>query len=309
MGDQPELPRGLGWYAYRAYLKGWLAASSRHPVGRNVYETDWDLLVVLDACRVDALRAVAPEYDFVDGVESVRSVASTSDEWMAQTFTPEHAAAIRDTHYVTANAFAKQVVEEREMPGDDRLTSWDVVGPGAFHRIDHVWEQKPETRFPHVLADTLTDRAIAAGRESDAGRLVVHYLQPHDPYVANALAEDREMAPHEADPFGALRDGTATLDTVWASYLDNLRYVLDSVARLLANVDAERAVLTADHGEAFGEWGLYRHLCGNLHPAVKRVPWVETTAEDTGDSEPTVERPDRPSADVEEQLRDLGYRL
>jgi len=41
------------------------------PVGTNIYERDWDALVVLDACRVDILREVADEYEFIDEVDSV----------------------------------------------------------------------------------------------------------------------------------------------------------------------------------------------------------------------------------------------
>jgi len=44
-----------------------------------------DLLVVLDACRTDALSAVADEYDGLIDHEAVWSLGSTSDEWFAHT--------------------------------------------------------------------------------------------------------------------------------------------------------------------------------------------------------------------------------
>jgi hypothetical protein len=54
------------------------------------------------------------------------------------------------------------------------------------------------------------------------------------------------------------------------------------VALLLENVDAERVVITADHGEGFGEYGVYEHPVGCPAPTIKRVPWATTTAADTG---------------------------
>ncbi|PSP48877.1 hypothetical protein BRC67_12005, partial [Halobacteriales archaeon QH_3_68_24] len=43
------------------------------------------------------------------------------------------------------------------------------------------------------------------------------------------------------------------------AYLDNLRIVLDEVAVLLENIDADTVAITTDHGEAFGERNFYRH--------------------------------------------------
>lgn len=62
-----------------------LRASSRRPLGTNVFERDWGLLVVLDTCRYDALAAVADDYDFLDDVSAVTSVGGSTREWRANT--------------------------------------------------------------------------------------------------------------------------------------------------------------------------------------------------------------------------------
>lgn len=46
----------------------------------NVFEREWDILLVLDACRVDLLASVADEYEFVQGGRSIYSVGGTSPE-------------------------------------------------------------------------------------------------------------------------------------------------------------------------------------------------------------------------------------
>jgi len=78
---------------------------------------------------------------------------------------------------------------------------------------------------------------------------------------------------------------------------------------LLRNLDAETVIISADHGNAVGEWGVYGHPVGFPHPAVKRVPWVETEANDSHGHTPKIQS--TASSEVEtkakERLRDLGY--
>jgi hypothetical protein len=105
----------------------------------------------------------------------------------------------------------------------------------------------------------------------------------------------------------ALRRNRVSHEEFWKMYRANLRCVLEDVSLLLSNVDADTVVLTSDHGDAIGEWGIYDHPAGFLHPVVKNVPWVETTASDTGEYEPTQQREDNVNVDIESRLRSLGY--
>jgi hypothetical protein len=82
------------------------------------------------------------------------------------------------------------------------------------------------------------------------------------------------------------------------------------VGVLLENLEAEKVVITADHGEAFGERNFYRHPVACPLSCVREVPWVETTATNTGSVEPTAPDPERvdTASSVEERLEQLGYR-
>jgi hypothetical protein len=109
--------------------------------------------------------------------------------------------------------------------------------------------------------------------------------------------------------FDWIIEGKVTREEGWDAYLDTLRWGLDDVALLLANLDADEVVITADHAELFGEWRLYGHPIRTWVPALLRVPWVRVSATDTGSYEPSdavIDEND--AADVEEQLRALGYR-
>ena len=85
--------------------------------------------------------------------------------------------------------------------------------------------------------------------------------------------------------------------------------MLDTVEELLQNVDAEEVVVTADHGDAFGEYGVYSHPMGVPHPHVRRVPWARTTAEDIGEYTPRPDNHDPETLDraVSDQLQKLGH--
>ncbi|MFP4174872.1 MAG: hypothetical protein ACLFSW_03735 [Halobacteriales archaeon] len=278
-----DLYAGLWWLAYPI------------PRGTNVYERDWDVLIILDACRVDLLRSVADEYDFigsVDEVDRVESVGSMSKEWMAKTFDDDHADEVADTVYVTSNAFSERILDE-----DD------------FLELDEVWRYAWDEDEDTVLPRPVTDRAIRAARQHDPDRLVVHYIQPHHPFLSIDGFEAATFGPDSADTVvDALRKGKIERDRFMRAYRDNLRTALDDVELLLSNVDADVAI-TADHGDALGEWGVYDHPVGFLHPAVRTVPWVETQATDTGEHEPAAwkEAVETDEDEVTDRLQALGY--
>ncbi|GAB6862241.1 sulfatase-like hydrolase/transferase [Haloplanus litoreus] len=264
--------------------------------GEPIFAHDWDVLIVLDACRPDLLAEVAESYDFLPRrPETVRSTGSSSWIWMERNFTTDWANEMRETAYVTGNPYSS-----------------DYVDPSAFALVDEVWNYAWDDDHGTVPARPITDRTIDTARTHDPERLLVHYMQPHFPSVPDPIGSAIDI-----DTFGEqwesiwddLEAERISEERVWESYRTNLEYVLDDVALLLENVDAETVVITADHGNALGECGFYGHPPLNPHPSVRRVPWVETSARDTMGYEPSQEanRVDPSDGDVQSHLRDLGY--
>lgn len=175
--------------------------------------------------------------------------------------------------------------------------------------MDSVWEYGPRDPFGGlIIPEAVTDRAAQAGRNERWDRLIAHYVPPHAPHRSRAIAENRSLEPEEASPWEALRNGTDK-SCIWENYLADLRWVLDTVEELLRNVDAEEVVITADHGDAFGEYGVYSHPMGVPHPHVRKVPWVRTSATDRGEYTPQLGERDPKELDrgTEDQLQKLGY--
>jgi len=293
----------------------WMTFSSRFPIGTNIYESDWDLLIILDACRADAMSAVVNESQFISNVDYIYSLGSTSSEWLLQTFSESHRSEIRRTAYITDNPFAHRIFVDGQRPPSTETASadlpvpisspkWTVVDKSDFGLFEFVWSSM-EGDNPRSPPRPITDRAVQIGREKEFDRMIVHYMQPHSPYIAENIPD--EVSDEGESPHVKLRKGKLSRNVVWEGYLDNLRYILQEVKLLLRNIDADKVVLTSDHGEGFGEFGSYGHTFGWLHPVVRKVPWVETEARDTNTYTPEVTTQTQNEVDIEAHLRNLGY--
>ncbi|AKU07579.1 MULTISPECIES: alkaline phosphatase family protein [Haloferax] len=280
----------LGGAVRRAY-------SHAPRLGRPIYERDWDALIILDTCRPDALEAVASEYDFLPNgrVPTATSLGSNSREFMRYNFTEEYREEMDQTAFVTFN------------PNSDAM-----LDPNDWLLLDEVWRDAWEADIGSVRPRTVTNRSIAAHRELDPERTIIQYQQPHTPYPhfekhdCGALAIEDD-ANDRSGIFGAILDGKITREEAWEGYLDNLRWALDDLELLLSNLDAERVILTSDHGECFGEWGLYGHHRSTPVPELIRVPWVVTEATDEGTHEPPAASTDPDDVGLDSKLSSLGY--
>lgn len=321
---------GKKWRATKVYT------FSRNPIGTHVMSRDWDILIILDTCRVDALKEISSEYSFITDVDTIISRGSHSAEWMAQTFTNDFSEELKNTAYISANPFSKTVIQNKLEVTDDQVEQsigavqqlkrwgkWDIIGHEDIGYLDYVWEyalqENKENKFVHdneidehdvpeyiTPPEYVTDRGIDTWRSSDFDRMILHYWQPHTPYIANAIKEGRPLYDREESPRDYLRE-TGNKEAIFDLYLDELRYVLDSVELFLNNADAERVVISADHGEALGEYGQYKHPITCLNPHVKRVPWAVTTATDNEIYTPKLEKDTGKEHSPEEVLKALGY--
>lgn len=284
-------------------------------IGTNVFEREWDVLIVLDACRVDAIDEVATEYEFIENRDSIWSVGSTSKEWYIHTFQERN---VSNVTLVSGNAWIKDLFES-----EPDWKYWTATRNSMWHELS-ILDSALKRPLPSSedfnsylpvagshggevgttpLPSDVTNAAIYEHRRQDPEKMIVHYMQPHEPYIQN---ESRGKLPEmHSQPFETLKAGQATREEVYSAYLNNLREVLDSVDKLLKNIDGGRVAITADHGELFGEWGAYTHPAAFPHPAVRKVPWITTEANNT--EELDVEKPDEIQASVEDRLSDLGY--
>ncbi|MCT9097030.1 hypothetical protein [Haloarchaeobius sp. HME9146] len=266
----------------------------------NVFEEEWDVLVLLDCARPEFISEVEDEYEFLESGASestLVSVGSSSEHWLENTFVDTYADEISETAYVTAN------------PNSER-----TVSSSQFALLDEVWRDEWDPDLQTIPAEAVTDRAIEAARENDFDRLILHYMQPHPPFVPDMDIDAMRVTPPDKEEAGSnmrdlvLKDGYEP-STLWDAHVENLRYVLDSLEVLLRSLDADSVIISADHGQAFGSWGLYGHPSRVPLPALYTVPWVEVSATDTGEYVPDPERrATQRDEDLDSKLEALGYR-
>jgi hypothetical protein len=294
------LPSALVWSATELTAGVGRKTVGRCGPGTTIWEREWDVLCVLDGCRPDLLTHVADEYDWLRSVDRTHSVASASAAWMERTFAPEYGDEMARTAYITANPFSGHADgDENNLP----------LSTSDFAVLSEVWREGDPVAGGATPPRPLTDRAVHTWRnreELGVDRLIVHYMQPHEPFLS-----DPAVCSGEGSVWQRYRGGDRyTRARILDGYADNLRAVLDDVALFRENCTAAEFVLTADHGNALGEWNVYGHRHGVRTEAVRGVPWAGVAAIDEGDHQPAVTvdaEVSQPHDGVEDRLADLGY--
>ena len=143
-----------------------------------------------------------------------------------------------------------------------------------------------------VLPDTVRNAAIEAYQQYPNKRLIVHFMQPHGPFVGSSIPE-----PYEDET------------EYWEAYEQNLAYVLDYVDDIVEAIPG-KTVVTADHGQSYREGiltalGFGGHKPRLRFPGLVEVPWAVV------DGERREIRASSTSAatgeNIQERLQDLGY--
>lgn len=260
-----------------------------NPGGIDVFAEDWDNLVILDACRHDEFvqRSSLP-----GRTERRLSRGSTSSEFVRGNFTDR---TLHDVVYVSANGWYANLEDEIDT---------------SVHRFEFVERDAMDglTSRPETVAAAARE-AIEAHPDK---RLVVHFMQPHQPYLG-PLGDRFDFS---GDMIDTIRHSDVDREDVLRAYRENLDLVLETVGPLLDDLGG-KTVVTADHGELLGERErplpirTYGHPEGVYVEELVTIPWHvhhDGNRRETVAARPTENGTDVDSERVEQNLRDLGYR-
>ncbi|WP_146417091.1 hypothetical protein [Haloarcula sp. CGMCC 1.6347] len=263
-------------------------------------ESEWDNLLLLDACRYDMFQ----NHNELEGnLKKIESMGSSTTEFLIGNFSDR---VLHDTVYVTANP---QYYRHKDTINCE------------FHNVIHVWKDDGwDSEYQTVLPETVTEYARHAASEYNKKRLIVHYIQPHYPFLDSEVKFDKGQLydPNNNKSFWAgLMTGKLSVkkSRIWELYENNLEHVLDSIRDLADTLDG-RTVVTSDHGNMVGErsfpipireWG---HPRGTHTRQLVEVPWLDLG----GNNRKIV--PDPPANQVDDQstevvtdrLESLGYK-
>lgn len=267
----------------------WTTGLDYNRDGIDIFEEDWDNLIILDACRYDVFENLIP---FDGRLESRTSRGSKTWEFIRGNFTGKQ---IYDTVYLSDNPWYRRLTEKT----DAQLYDFKLIDQDSF-----------DGRVAHPA--TTTDAAIEYSEQFDDKRLIVHYYQPHQPYFDR---EGNELHRLESTCPARLRSLGFSEEDIRTAYRSTLALVFSEIERLLEQLHG-KTVVTADHGELLNDQmspiplRAYGHPEGVYVDELVNVPWFVidhgtdkeivsgTTPQRTNNTE---------DGDIEGRLRDLGY--
>ncbi len=273
--------------------------------GIDIFAEDWDTLVILDSCRYDTF---ADRCEFDGRLESRISRGGGTYEFLKGNVKNR---TFQDTVYVTANP---QFYYHREELNAE------------FHEVINVWQEEWDEDLRTVPPDVTTEAALDVYERFPNKRLLIHYNQPHAPYIGptgqsleglygRMLKNDDTHT--RRFPFGLLEGLRESVDPAEheQAFRENLDIVLPYVKKLFDEFEG-KTVVTADHGQMLGERAspiplrYHGHRHGVYVDELVEVPWFIHESGERRDI--TAERGMGEDSGVDddvvvERLHDLGY--
>lgn len=135
----------------------------------RIMDEKWDYLIVLDACRYDYFERLYKKY--LDGkLEKRVSVGTSTAQWRDESFQSYY----EDLIYISTNPYVNSKVPVRGFLGGDH-----------FHKIFDLWLEDWDRDKGTVMPRVVTERAKLIVSANPHERAIIHYTQPHEPYIGD----------------------------------------------------------------------------------------------------------------------------
>lgn len=282
---------------------------------QDVLEEDWDYLIVLDACRYDFFEKVYTDYLEGDLERRKSVASSTPEwaskvftgehditYFSSNPFINDAGLPLNEIDWGSSCGYEWNATEHITNIIDVWHEGWDdelgTVTPEKMNEVvlEHMDEAEGADRTiihymqPHAPYITKGrgrkverirksfKEAKEDGGEADDG-LVSSIADTVRPKF-ESIVEDSTLAMKlgmwlELNPGSLLSLGrNGTRHTLENYYEENLRLAMEQAQELVEELDG-KVVVTSDHGEAFGEQGVWEHHIETHIPALVEVPWLE----------------------------------
>lgn len=274
-------------------------------------ETDWDLLIILDACRYDYFREIYSEYLEGDLKKAI-SPASNTMEWCRKVAGDYR---FKEDVCVSANPHINSKVPVGNVGWDPR---------DKFRKIYDVWLTDWLDEMPTVMPERMAERTLEVA-EGRSDRVVSWFIQPHAPFISahkgGVNPFPRQESKNSPMEVGEKKQGSfrrslqyfmqtflplplhkifweyqvnvrnvnvgpervayarLSMEELKKAYMSNIVLALRQVKKIVDWFPEKNIVITADHGELLGDNKLFGKKIG--HPAgydyleLREVPWLE----------------------------------
>jgi len=280
-----------------------------------VHETNWDIMLVIDACRFDYFEAFYKDVlGDIGKLQKTISPANWTLGWYIEVFGGRE---MKDTILISSNECVNSKGPMTQPIHDlSRRFKYKEKfdGPKCFEKIIDAWDYGYDKVRGLVLPDYVTDNVIKEVKENPNSRVMAKYWQAHDPFYCYV----KEVNPVDADNlitknkqayrFTNLKKIVSTIlndESQWKlrkflrlnpsgglaelwikygkegiinGYTEDVKVALENCKKIIDTFPEKNIVVTADHGEMLGEHGRYSHVLDRYYKEIKEVPWLEINA-------------------------------
>jgi len=275
----------------------------RYGDGIDVMDKNWDNMVILDACRLDAFS----KYNNIDGeLKKVVSRGNHSKSFIDENFAGRN---LHDTIYITANPFVERISD-------------NVFFRVYYSELFDEWDDSMNTIPPEAVVEA----AIDMNRQYPNKRIIAHMMQPHAPYIGptgkdlynryifglfnHSVKNNGDFdIPNVSIP-QAMHNGPIEQHELKQAYEENVQIALRHAEYLTEELGG-KSVITADHGEMLGERVLFkkRYSHGRFHtPELRVVPWLIVDADERRNITSGSPKSFKNLEERETHLEALGYK-
>lgn len=180
----------------------------------------WDYLVILDACRYDYFYKLYGEY-FRGRLEKIISSGSTTLEWCKRSFQEKYS----DIVYISANPYVNSKTSVKGFNAKNH-----------FFRIVDVWDYGWDEGLGTVHPRRVNETFQTIRDKYPNKRLILHYLQPHAPYIGHGLYQQGFSQPSVYDSHvlnGMDANSSLRSTEIAEKVLSKVAPILDRVTRSL----------------------------------------------------------------------------
>jgi len=156
-------------------------------------DENWNYLVILDACRYDFFFKLHPDY-LIGELRKVISLGSSTLEWCKKSFQK----AYDDVIYVSANPYINSKGEVKGFKASNH-----------FYKVIDVWDWGWDEDLGTVHPKRVNEIVRSVKDDYPDRRLIIHYLQPHAPYLTYDLPTHGFSKPHigHGHPLAGVQNG------------------------------------------------------------------------------------------------------
>ena len=235
---------------------------------KQILREDSFCIIILDACRYDFFKEIYRKY-IEGGLLKVRSFGSDTGSFLKGLVNlPE----FRELRVFSSSP---------HMSNTSILRRW-LNSPNFPLGLDIIalWKIKWNEDIGTVLPENVNHSVIEYGLSN---RNIIWYTPPHFPWIEDVdFSKDlinksiKKRKPLSEIISKKIRNGEISKRRIRQLYILNLEHSLRPISKLLKTIGntIDRIVVTSDHGELLGEYGLFFHYSNLDAPQLYTVPWL-----------------------------------